>query len=130
MIKFPYIYRKEQLFPIIPVTIVFGVNEVVTDALVDSGANISIFRQEISECLGLEIESGEETLLQGLGGRVIGYIHEVKIKIEQVSFPCKVVFSREFTVGINILGRQGFFQEFKIIFDERNREIILEPYYT
>lgn len=126
MIKFPYSYRRQRLFPIIPVTVIIGSYEVATDALVDSGANISVFRQEIGECLGLEIESGEETLLQGLGGRVIGYIHEVTMRVEQVSFSCKVVLSRELTVGVNILGRQDFFESFKVTFDERNKEVILE----
>ena len=105
MIRFPYSYRRQRLFPIIPVTVIIGSYEVAIDALVDSGANISVFRQEIGECLGLEIESGEEILLQGLGGRVIGYIHEVTMRVEQVSFSCKVVLSRELTVGVNILGR-------------------------
>jgi hypothetical protein len=102
--------------------------EVPTDALVDSGANISVFRQEICEYFDLEIESGEEILLQGLGGRVIGYIHEVRMSVEQLSFACKVVFSKELTVGMNILGRQDFFEMFKVTFDERNNEVILESY--
>lgn len=128
MIRFPYSYRRQQLFPIIPVTINLGSYTVTTDSLVDSGANISVFRQEIADCLGLQIESGEETLLHGLGGRVVGYMHEVHLIIEQVMFPCKVVFSSELTVGINILGRQDFFEKFKITFDERNKELLLEPY--
>jgi hypothetical protein len=128
MIRFPYSYRRQQLFPIIPVTINLGSYEVTTDALVDSGANISVFRQEIADCLGLQIESGEETLLHGLGGRVVGYIHKVELIVEQVMFPCKVVFSSELTVGINILGRQDFFEKFKITFDEMNKELHLESY--
>ena len=128
MIRFPYSYRRQQLFPIIPVTVTIEPYDITTDALLDSGANISVFRQEIAECLGLQIESGEEILLHGLGGRVIGYIHEVTFSIEQISFPCKVVFSSELTVGINILGRQDFFEKFMVTFDEKNKEATLELY--
>jgi len=128
VIRFPYSYRRQRLFPIVPVTLIVGSYEVTTDALVDSGANISVFRHEIGECLDLEIETGKETLLQGLGGRVIGYIHEVTMKVEQVSFSCQVVFSRELTVGVNILGRQDFFEKFRVIFDERKKEVILRVY--
>ena len=128
MIKFPYSYRKQQLFPIIPVTVSIESYDISTDALLDSGANISVFRQEIAECLGLQIESGEEILLHGLGGRVMGYIHEVTMKVEQISFPCKVVFSSELTVGINLIGRQDFFEKFKVTFNENNKEVILELY--
>ena len=128
MIKFPYSYRKQQLFQIIPVTVSIESYDISTDALLDSGANISVFRQEIAECLGLQIESGEEILLHGLGGRVMGYIHEVTMKVEQISFPCKVVFSSELTVGINLIGRQDFFEKFKVTFNENNKEVILELY--
>ena len=128
MIRFPYSYRRQQLFPMIPVTVTTETCDIATDALLDSGANISVFRQEIAECLGLQIESGEEILLHGLGGRVIGYIHDVTMIVEQISFPCKVVFSSELTVGVNIIGRQDFFQKFKITFDERNKELTLEQY--
>ena len=78
--------------------------------MIDSGANISVFREEIAECLEIVIEDGEETLLQGLGGRIVGYIHELKVRVDDEEFPCKVVFSKEFTVGLNILGREGFFE--------------------
>ena len=128
MIKFPYSYRKQQLFPIIPVTVSIESYDISTDALLDSGANISVFRQEIAECLGLQIESGEEILLHGLGGRVMGYIHEVTMEVEQISFPCKVVFSSELTVGINLIGRQDFFEKFKVTFNENSKEVILELY--
>ena len=128
MIRFPYSYRRQQLFPMIPVTVTTETCDIATDALLDSGANISVFRQEIAECLGLQIESGEEILLHGLGGRVIGYIHDVTMIVEQISFPCKIVFSSELTVGVNIIGRQDFFQKFKITFDERNKELTLEQY--
>ena len=128
MIRFPYSYRRQQLFPIIPVIVTTASNEVATDALVDSGANISVFRQEIADCLGLPIESGEEILLHGLGGRVVGYIHAVKMTVEKVVFPCKIVFSSELTVGVNIIGRQDFFEKFKTTFDEINKETILELY--
>jgi hypothetical protein len=128
MIKFPYSYRRQQLFPIIPVTVSIEPYDIATDALLDSGANISVFRQEIAECLGLQIESGEEILLHGLGGRVMGYIHEVTMEVEQISFPCKVVFSSELTVGINLIGRQDFFEKFKVTFNENNKEVILELY--
>lgn len=130
MIKFPYIYRGQQLYPIIPVTITIGSYEIASDALVDSGANISVFRQEIADCLGLQIELGEEILLHGLGGRVIGYIHDVTMIVEQVSFTCKVVFSRELTVGLNIIGRQDVFERFSITFDERNKELTLKSHLT
>ena len=125
MIKFKYAARRDREFPLIPITLIKENVEIDTDALIDSGANISVFREEIAECLEIVIEDGEEILLQGLGGRIVGYIHELKIRVDDEEFPCKVVFSKEFTVGLNILGREGFFEYFQVTFNERGKEVIL-----
>jgi len=125
MIKFRYALRRDKEFPIIPITLIRKDIEIETDALIDSGANISVFREEIAECLGIVLEDGQEILLKGLGGRIVGYLHELKAKIEDEEFLCKVAFSREMTVGLNILGREGFFEQFQVIFNERQKEIIL-----
>ena len=49
MIRFPYSYRRQQLFPIIPVTVTIEPYDIAIDALLDSGANISVFRQDFFE---------------------------------------------------------------------------------
>ena len=126
MIKFKYAARRNREFPLIPITLIKENVEIDTDALIDSGANISVFREEIAECLEIVIEDGEEILLQGLGGRIVGYIHELKIRVDDEEFPCKVVFSKELTVGLNILGREVFFEYFQITFNERGKEVILK----
>jgi len=126
MTKFKYATKKDKKFPIIPITLIKESIEIDIDALIDSGANISVFREEIAECLEIVIEDGEEILLQGLGGRIVGYIHELKVRVDDEEFPCKVVFSKELTVGLNILGREGFFEYFRVTFNEGAREVILE----
>ena len=125
MIKFKYAARRDREFPLIPITLIKENVEIDTDALIDSGANISVFREEIAECLEIVIEDGDEILLQGLGGRIVGYIHELKVRVDDEEFPCKVVFSKELTVGLNILGREGFFEYFQVTFNERGKEVIL-----
>ena len=125
MIKFKYAARRDREFPLIPITLIKENVEIDTDALIDSGANISVFREEIAECLEIVIEDGEEILLQGLGGRIVGYIHELKVRVDDEEFPCKIVFSKELTVGLNILGREGFFEYFQVTFNERGKEVIL-----
>jgi hypothetical protein len=126
MIKFKYAARRDREFPLIPITLIKENIEIDTDALIDSGANISVFREEIAECLEIVIEDGEEILLQGLGGRIVGYIHELKVRVEDEEFPCKVVFSKELTVALNILGREGFFEYFQVTFNEKGKEVILK----
>jgi len=126
MIKFKYATRRDRKFPIIPITLIKENVKIDIDGLIDSGANISVFREEIAECLEIVIEDGDEILLQGLGGRIVGYIHELRVRVDDEEFPCKVVFSKELTVGLNVLGREGFFEYFQVTFNEAAKEVILE----
>ena len=84
--------------------------------LVDSGATVSIFREDVAEQLGITIESGKETFLGGVGGRIKGYVHRLDIEIAGKKLLCPVVFSHEYMVSFNLLGREAVFKKFKIIF--------------
>jgi predicted aspartyl protease len=127
MIVFDYHKNSQGIyFPIIPVTLIDSESKKFdTTALIDSGANISIFNYDVAKQLGVEIEKGEEVFLGGVGGRIKGYIHEIIIEVSGKSFKIPVVLSREYLVSFNLLGRKGFFEEFKIAFDEKNRIIEL-----
>lgn len=95
-------------------------------ALIDSGATVSIFREDVAEQLGIIIENGAETYLGGVGGRIKGYIHKLEVEIAEKKFFCPVVFSREYTVSFNLLGREAVFKQFKIIFEEKQNLLTLD----
>ena len=95
-------------------------------ALIDSGATVSIFKAEVAETLGISIENGKEIWLGGVGGHIKGYLHQVKIEAAGEKFVCPVVFSREYFVSFNLLGRQEFFKKFKIVFEEKKNRLRLE----
>ncbi|MBU1326528.1 retropepsin-like domain-containing protein [Patescibacteria group bacterium] len=103
-----------------------GKKRVRSQALIDSGATISVFGEETAETLGVEIEKGEKTVLGGVGGRIVGYIHKLRVRIAGKDFLCPIVFSREYLVSFNLLGRQEFFKKFKIIFEEKKNLLKLE----
>ncbi len=94
-------------------------------ALIDSGASMSIFQPDIAEELGIKIESGKPTSLQGVGGEIKGYIHTLTLEISQKTINCPVVFSREYKVSVNLLGRDGFFHAFQITFNESKKQLSL-----
>ncbi len=48
MIKFKYATRRDRKFPIIPITLIKESVKIDIDGLIDSGANISVFREEIA----------------------------------------------------------------------------------
>jgi len=124
---FPYrIDAAGKTFPVIPLSLEFAGRKKEFFALVDSGATISIFRSEVAEALGIDVNKGEETYLGGVGGRIKGYIHEIKIEVAGKIFRCPIVFSHKYLVSFNLLGREEFFKRFRIIFEERKNLLKLE----
>lgn len=122
---FPYVEKQGRSYPLIDVTLHGTKNFLQIKALPDSGASFSIFRPEIADFLGIPIENGKQMYLEGVGGRILGYLHLLKVEVGSKRFPCKIVFSREFTVSLNLLGRDNFFEEFLITFDEQKKQILL-----
>ena len=122
-------YREDArglLFPVVPLRFHIGKTRIDSSALIDSGATVSIFKDDVASNLGLEIEKGKEIYLGGVGGHIKGYQHEVKIEVAGKKFVCPIVFSREYTVSFNLLGREAVFKRFKIIFEEKNNLLKLE----
>lgn len=122
-------YQKNssgQFFPIIPVTLSFRKKKADTSALIDSGATISIFQDDLAKDLGIEIESGREIFLGGVGGRIKGYMHRLNTEIAGKKIFLPLVFSHEYLASFNLLGRNAFFEKFLIVFNEKKKELKLE----
>lgn len=125
-IIYPYIKKPSGLFPLIKVILSVGEKKVPIEALIDSGASISVFEGRVAGLLGIKIRQGKEIYLGGVGGRILGYIHHIKLEAAGKKFICPIVFSDEYKVSFNLLGRQGFFNKFKICFNEKNKMMSLE----
>lgn len=117
---------RGNYFPFVPVTLKFFDNQNNYMALVDSGASISIFKKDVADYLGIEIEKGQEIELRGAGGWFKGYIHILEAEVAGKKFRCDVVFSRDYMASLNIIGRRGFFEKFLITFDEAKKRVILD----
>jgi len=64
------------------------------------------------------MEKGEKIFLTGIGGRILGYVHTLSLTMGKKNFPCKIVFSPEFHVSFNLLGRDNFFLPFILMLNE------------
>ncbi len=127
MIKFPYLLKGTNYFPVLRLTIKHDEKTLQTDALIDSGASVSVFQAAIAKVFGISVKKGELVILETINGKVTANIHEFPVIFGDFKFNCKVAYSEELTTGFNILGRDNFFRFFKITFDELNKEIILGP---
>lgn len=123
---FPYQKSDNRYFPVIKLALIHKNSKLTIEALVDSGANISIFGADVAESLGINVESGKEVYLSGVGGRILGYEHTVKFEIDQLVFAAKVIFSGEFLVSFNLIGREDIFDKFTICFDEKRKQLELQ----
>ena len=124
--EFSYSKENNQWFPTLNIVIRGPKRTRLFKALVDSGASFSVFRSEVADYLGIPLEKGKPVYLTGIGGRILGYLHKIPVKIGNKKFICKIVFSKEYMVSLNILGRDNFFQPFLISFWERAKKVILK----
>lgn len=126
MKTFPYQKNSAgDLFPVIDFFVSKNDRTARIFALVDSGATVSIFKEDVAEQLNIIIENGQEIYLGGVGGRIKGYIHKLEIEIAGRKFLCPIVFSREYLVSFNLLGREAVFKQFRIIFEENKNFLAL-----
>jgi hypothetical protein len=114
--------EKVQWWPIIPVRLVDKRMTVKTKpfaAVVDSGSAPCLFHADILKTFNIKLESGIEGTLGGIGkGPAIPvFYHDIRILIGlDWVIEVKAGFSEQLSVA-GILGRNGFFDSFKIIFD-------------
>ncbi len=87
------------------------------EALVDSGAADCILPAEVAHAIGIhDITTGRRSAREGIGGiqqvwthRVVLYVHEHAMQLDAAFIDALPV--------TGLLGRKGFFENFKITFD-------------
>ncbi len=93
-------------------------------ALVDSGADVSIFAAEIGELIGLDVVGGR---VRNLSGVVAGqirpyYMHDIEIEVRRLRRRSAVGFMSDLAPGgYGLLGQVGVFDFFSFVkFERRN----------
>ena len=147
--KFPYVKfgaktpeggEYASFRPVIPIQVRYRGKATRYMALLDSGADVSMFHAEMTEVLGIDLKSGTEMVFYGVGhGKSTGYLHEVGINAGGWWVSCRVAFcpgmirpdpldpSRTQGLFYGILGQEGFFEQFNVKFDRSAKQIELNP---
>jgi predicted aspartyl protease len=99
---------------------------VASEALVDSGASVSLFDGQIGRVMGLTIDRGQRIRPSGIGGTINAFLHRIRLKIGNEEFEAGVAFTASYRLPLNLLGRRAVFETFLVTFDERARRTILE----
>jgi len=124
-LTFDYEEIAGKFYPVIPAELRANEKRFLTRVYVDSGASFSIFNAEIADYLGLDYRKGNKIYPAGIGGHICAYLNEIFISLNDIEIHCKVLFSDEFTVKFNLLGRAGIFDRFRICFDDTEKKLYL-----
>jgi hypothetical protein len=125
--EFGYVPFRGSNFPIIPLELRLSDGPwVASEALVDSGASVSLFDGQIGRVLGLSINRGKRIRPVGIGGTISAFLHRIRLRIGDEEFEAEVAFTESQRLPLNLLGRKPVFERFLVTFDERARQTILE----
>ncbi|MEX2028168.1 MAG: aspartyl protease family protein [Candidatus Curtissbacteria bacterium] len=124
--------KKSFAVPWIPVSIRANDTEKKFLMLVDSGADFCILDKDIAKFLGINIYDGAKIKTGGIGNAAyIYYFDNIYINVggEEVKVRCG--FKDGYLANgmiAGVLGRQGFFEHFKVTIDEKSGEIELKAF--
>jgi len=99
------------------------------NCLIDSGADQTYFHGDVGRSLGLKIEEGEPSTGRGIAGQTfIAYKHKVIYNIGGTDIKDFIYLSDDLGTPFGILGRQGFFDHFKVCFEQKKEMVEIKPY--
>lgn len=122
-------YNNEEDSISIETKIKYVDQETSFTAKVDTGASLCIFKREIGEELGVEIENTEiaQRVRNANGDIFKVFGHFVTIEIGDFEFECLVYFAENF-VAANVFGKRGFLDKFRIAIDDNEGKLFLSEY--
>ena len=104
--------------------------ELVLLCMLDTGADISMFTEEVGRNLGIDVRSGLECPFYspGSGAYHKAFRHDLVIDIGGNAFETSAGFvPGANSVPFSILGQYGVFDSFKITFNIRKKELEMTP---
>lgn len=122
--QFPYAEIRAGVFVPIVELQMLGDDWVAFNPFIDTGASFSIFHSETARLLGINYRKGKLSFLTvGDGRQIPVYEHRLKVKFSGREFQAVIGFSSRLGVGFNLLGREDFFEKFRICFNDRDKVI-------
>lgn len=125
--KFKYKKYGSTLRPVIEIVLRYGGKLIRYEVLIDSGADLCIFDEEIGNYLGINVRKGEPREVFGVGGKCsIFYIHPITIEVGGWPYKINAGFMPNVAGKImpyGLVGQKGFFENFVVKFDFLKEEI-------
>lgn len=83
-------------------------------AKLDTGATFCIFERGQGEALHLDIETGQETLINTPTGTFTAYGHDVVLQFLDYELSTTVYFAADYAFNRNVLGREGWLNRLRV----------------
>lgn len=115
--------------PVLLLKIRYKTTERVFDFLIDSGADFSLLKPECAKELGLDFESGKKRTIKGICGHGIDCLEKqatFTLTGFDAPFESKVFVSKQLNLTHNLLGRDNFFEHYRVGIDQKQKKIIIE----
>lgn len=110
--------------PLVPIEISTAMRaHIRVRALVDSGAEHTVFSSALAEHLKIEYFD-REVAIEGVGGGLLrGRVAAVNLQLGKHRWYTDVIFADGLEAGTGLLGQIGFFSEFTVMFRYSDREM-------
>jgi hypothetical protein len=83
-------------------------------AKLDTGSSYCVFRREVGEAIGLDIDAGDPVRIATAAGWFEAYAHGVRLEAAGVELEAVVCFARHPGFPMNVLGRHGWIERVRI----------------
>lgn len=128
LITFPYKIYKGFACAIITFEIHGPKGWTGIDAYVDSGASFTILGIQESSRLRIDFEKGRRIFITvGDGSLIPVFLHNLPVRIGNITFKAQIGFSPKLGVGFNLIGRKDIFAHFDITFSDITKNISFLP---
>lgn len=133
---YPYTPIASEYYPLVQIELLFPRKSLfLTLALVDSGADTSLFDIAIAKQCGVKIDDHPVKYNRGAGGFIFQvWDFPIMARFQNLNFQLKASWCsmREPKTGrllsFNLLGRNDFFNTFEITFDQPNKRMRIVPF--
>jgi len=116
----------QALLPAIPIRLIGPAGRDDVLAVLDTGAEYSIFDGRRATVLGIALTNGKRRRLNTVCGAMDAWLHKITLEIEGSRFRCEVLFSDGY-IPRELLGRHTVFDQITIAIREKYHSIYFSP---
>jgi hypothetical protein len=105
------------------IAVVHGGRALRANALLDTGANVTLFPTGLADALGIDWQNAPTTPVLGVGGRITGHVVTVRVELcdTRYDWEAPIVFAPG-AIPTPLLGHRGFFEHFEVRFKTAQRQ--------